>query len=70
MDISTLTTVDREFIDYEYMMELSGMKEGVCRRIIQQVKKCSDTCGISGVITRADWIFYLSRHGWDRLKQL
>lgn len=70
MDISTLTTVDREFIDYEYMMELSGMKEGVCRRIIQQVKKCSDTCGISGVITRADWIFYLSRHVWDKLKQL
>lgn len=70
MDISTLTTVDREFIDYEYMMELSGMKEGVCRRIIQQVKKCSDTCGISGVITRADWIFYLSRHVREDLKKL
>lgn len=62
MDICNLTTINKEFISVKDIQELSGLSYDTSVRIVAQVKECSDTCGVRGVITRADWIFYLSRN--------
>lgn len=53
------TTMNKDFISINDLMEASGLSYNTCSKIVRQIKAISDTFQISGTIHRTDYYAYI-----------
>lgn len=55
------TSIPKDFISIQDLIETSGLSYDTCARIIREIKSVSDVFRIAGCVHRADYFMYLSR---------
>lgn len=55
------TSISKDFISIQDLIETSGLSYDTCARIIREIKSVSDVFRIAGCVHRTDYFMYLSR---------
>lgn len=55
------TSIEKDFISIQDIINASGLSYDVCAKIVREVKAVSDIFHISGYVHRTDYFVYLSR---------
>lgn len=55
------TSIKKDFISIQDIMETSGLSYDTCSKIIREIKSVSDVFKIAGCVHRTDYFMFISR---------